>query len=85
MHEGPRTTDTLVVGEYWKLLDDDARAKSAFTTYNGFVRMPFGLCNAPATFQRVMQVVLVGLEGEGIFVYLDDILIVSKSFDTHVV
>ena len=73
---------------YWQIeLDDDARAKSAFTTYNGlyeFVRMPFGLCNAPATFQRVMQVILAGLEGKGVFVYLDDILIASKSFSEHI-
>ncbi len=37
--------------------------------------MPFGLCNAPATFQRLMQVVLSGLEWDSRFVYLDDILI----------
>ena len=73
---------------YWQIeLDNDACVKSAFTTYyNGlyeFVRMPFGLCNTLATFQRVMQVVLAGLEGSGVFVYLDDILIASKSFDEH--
>ena len=68
-------------------LDEDARAKSAFTAYNGlfeFVRMPFGLCNAPATFQRVMQVVLSGLEWRSCFVYLDDILIASKTFSEHI-
>ena len=67
----------------WQIeVDDHARTKSAFTTYNGlfqFVRM---LCNTPAT---VMQVVLAGLEGEGVFVHLDDILIASKSFDRHLV
>ena len=38
---------------YWQVeLDDDARQKSAFTTHKGlfeFIRMPFGLCNAPST------------------------------------
>ena len=46
--------------------------------------MPFGLCNnAPATFQRIMQRVLSGLEGRSCFVYLDDILVVSKTFEEH--
>ena len=49
---------------YWQVeLDDDARQKSAFTTYKGlleFIRMPFGLWNAPATFQKIMQIILEG-------------------------
>ena len=47
--------------------------------------MPFGLCNAPATFQCLMQVILAGLEWNSCFVYLDDILIASRTytFDDH--
>ena len=45
--------------------------------------MPFGLCNAPATFQRLMQVVLAGLEWSSCFVYIDDILVASKTFEEH--
>ena len=73
---------------YWQVeLDEDARAKSAFATYQGlfeFTRMPFGLCNAPATFQRIMQLVLAGLEWRHCFVYLDDILVVSRTFEEHI-
>ena len=46
--------------------------------------MPFGLCNAPATFQRLMQRVLAGLEYECCFVYLDDVLIASRTFSEHI-
>ena len=45
--------------------------------------MPFGLCNAPATFQRAMQAVLAGLEWRNCFVYIDDILVVSRTFEEH--
>ena len=45
--------------------------------------MPFGLCNALATFQSLMQVVLSGLEWKCCFVHIDDILIASKSFEEH--
>ena len=72
---------------YWQVgLDEDACAKSAFTTHHGlfeFTRMPFGLCNAPATFQRAMQAVLAGLEWNSCFVYLDDILIASCTLEEH--
>ena len=46
--------------------------------------MPFGLCNAPATFQRAMQTVLAGLEWRDCFVYIDDILVVSRTFEEHI-
>ena len=45
--------------------------------------MPFGLCNVLATFQRLMQRVLAGLENKCCFVYLDDILVASKTFQDH--
>ena len=80
------TTLDLASG-YWQVpLDDDARPKTAFTTHQGlyeFVRMPFGLCNAPATFQRAMQSVLAGLEWRDCFVYIDDILIASATYEEH--
>ena len=72
---------------YWQIeLDPKSKEKSAFTTHCGlfeFNRMPFGLCNAPATFQRLMQSVLAGLEGRICFVYIDDILVCSRTFEEH--
>ena len=72
---------------YWQVkLDAESRPKSAFITHRGlheFVQMPFGMCNAPASFQRVMEVVLSGLLWKNCFAYIDDVLVCSRTFEEH--
>lgn len=61
--------------------------KTAFSAIGGhfeFVRMPFGLSNAPATFQRVMDNILADLNGNCCLIYLDDIIVFSSSLQEHV-
>ena len=64
-------------------VSDDARQRSVFATLHEFVHMPFGLCNAPATFQRFMQVVLAGMVWWCCFVYIDDVLVSSATLEEH--
>ena len=68
---------------YWQVeMGDEASQKSAFATHCGlheFIRMPFGLCNAPATFQRLMEVVLADLLWSVCFVFIDNILVCSRT------
>ena len=45
--------------------------------------MPFGLCNAPATFQRTLYILLAGLRWNSCLVYLDDIIVFSRSIEDH--
>lgn len=46
-----------------------------------FKVMPFGLCNATTTFQRLVDLVLAGLQWSQCLVYLDDIIVLGRSFD----
>jgi Reverse transcriptase (RNA-dependent DNA polymerase) len=67
-------------------LDEKDAHKTAFVTRRGtfsFNVMPFGLCNAPATFQRLMDYAMVGLNYEICLVYLDDIIVFSRDIPTH--
>ena len=72
---------------YWqvKMHPEDAE-KTAFATPQGlfeFTVMPFGLVNAPATFERLMEVTLSGLHWQTCLIYLDDIIVFGVDFDEH--
>ena len=73
---------------YWQIgLSEKAKLKSAFCSTSGLYQfrvMPFGLTNAPATFQRLMERVLAGLQWNICLVYIDDIIIFSRTVDEHI-
>ena len=72
---------------YWQVgMDEESQEKTAFATHAGlyeFTVMPFGLCNAPATFQRLMENVLAGLARDKCIIYLDDILVIGRTLQEH--
>lgn len=62
------------------------KPKTAFCTPFGLFewnRMPFGLCNAPGTFQRLMQRIFGDQQGQSLLLYLDDIIIFSSDVQQH--
>ena len=78
------STLDLASGFHQIPVDPLSKPKTAFSTPHGhfeFNRMPFGLKNAPATFQRVMDLILTGLQGIELFVYMDDIVIYADSLE----
>ncbi|UYV61596.1 hypothetical protein LAZ67_1005488, partial [Cordylochernes scorpioides] len=72
---------------YWQVeVEERDKEKTAFTTAHGlyeFNVMPFGLCNAPATFERNMENMLGNLRWQICLCYLDDVIIYSPDFPTH--
>lgn len=72
---------------YWQVeVDPGDREKTAFCKPEGlfeFNVMPFGLCNAPASFQWLMDSVLADLHWKDCLVYIDDIVVVGESFEEH--
>ena len=87
--EGSRWFSTLdLAAGYWQVaVAEKDKPKTAFTTKFGlyeFNVLPFGLTNGPATFQRLMERVLKGLQWRILVLYLDDIVIFSKTWEEHV-
>ena len=73
---------------YWQgEMDEESKALTAFTvgplSFYECERMPFGLTNAPATFQHLMESYLGGLHLNWCIIYLDDIIVFSKTPEEH--
>ena len=74
---------------FWQIpLDDSSKEKTAFSIPGRplyqFARMPFGLCNAAQTMCRLMDKVIPNELKESVFVFIDDLLVVSADFETHI-
>ena len=85
--EGTKWFSTLdLLWGYWQVeVSEKDREKTAFVMREGlfeFKVMPFGLCNAPASFQRLMDLVLAGIHWSSC---LDDIVIMGRTFQQHLV
>jgi hypothetical protein len=74
----------LLKGFYQVPLTDQAKEISAFVTADGLYQYkvtPFGMKNSPATFQRLMNLLIVDIDG--IDAYIDDVIISSDSWEQH--
>ena len=74
---------------YWQVeIEEEDKPKTAFQVgtlgFYEFHRMPFGLCNAPATFQRLMELCMGDMNLRECLVYLDDVIIFSTTFEEHI-
>ena len=87
-HSGAQWFSTLdLLSGYWQVeVAEQDKPKTAFATREGlyeFNVMPFGLCNAPTTFQRLMDLVFAGVQWTQCLVYLDDVIIIGRDFEEH--
>jgi hypothetical protein len=91
------STATLLGSRYFTVLDcqsgfwqvpirEDHRERTGFTVPSGhyaFNRLPFGLTNSPANFQRMMDIVLKDLIDEECLIYIDDVVVFSSTAEEH--
>ena len=90
--------ESLVGTRYFSVMDlksgfgqvkmsEESKQYTAFTVGSlgiyEFLRMPYGLCNAPATFQHLMQNCLGKLNLQYTLIYLDDVIVYSKTPEEH--
>jgi hypothetical protein len=72
---------------FWQVrVRDKDIHKTAFQTHDGlmeWVAMPFGLCNVPTTFQRIMNDILRDILHKFVIVYLDDVCICNRTLEEH--
>ena len=85
---GPTIFSTLDLHQgYWQIkMHPNDREKTAFVTPDGlyeFVRLPFGLSGAPATFDRALEIILSGLQYDICLCYFDNVMIQSRNIKEH--
>ena len=71
---------------FWQIeMSPESKKKTAFITHGlyKFNVLPFGLCNSASTFQRLMTLILRGLEWSICLVYIDDLISFSRTFHEH--
>ena len=72
---------------FWQIeIEPGDQEKTAFIVENDlyhFRKLPFGLCNSPSTFMRAMNYIFGDLIGKILYVFLDDIIITSSTFEAH--
>ena len=83
---GSRWFSTLdLASGYWQVaMDTNTQEKAAFETPSGLYEwnvMPFGLCTAPSTFARLMELALKGLHWQICLIYLDDVIVMGRTFE----
>ena len=76
-----------LVSGYWQIpLDPETKHKAGIVTHHGiweWNKLPFGLVSAPAAFQKTMATVLRDLNWKQVLIYVDDVLVMSSTFDEH--